>query len=177
MHGGPNPGVWKYEPTPPASGVAGSNGPDRKYEPKPSRVQDERRRGERHWQPLRGRNGLRRAGDFPPRGLRLARGCTGNSGLAFPFVCCLAQFAGAHTAARIMSAPRVCVFVYVRNTELTITTTKTQPQTRERAAGWKQQQPAKVEKIQTIKRRKPSSREGTTSQPAPFGVGVKAPAP
>ena len=29
----PNPGVWKYEPIPTASGVAGPNGPDRKYEP------------------------------------------------------------------------------------------------------------------------------------------------
>ena len=35
----PNPGVWKYEPIPPANGVVRSNAPDRKYEPRPSKVQ------------------------------------------------------------------------------------------------------------------------------------------
>lgn len=35
----PNPGVWKYEPIPPANGVVRSDAPDRKYEPGPSKVQ------------------------------------------------------------------------------------------------------------------------------------------
>ena len=128
----------------------------------------------------------------PPRGLQLARGCTGNSGLAFPFVCCLAQFAGAHTAnrANYERSARVCVCVFVYVCALLNLPLRRQKHNHKQGSGLlvgNNNSPpgppatktgtAKVEKIQTTRRRKPPSREGTTSQPAPFGVGVKAPAP